>query len=69
MVSDALEPSDDAPGPELEEDLPERTCAQCGHGEGEHVEQDTELPGGTVRRIFCAPCEGFHDFVPDPLDL
>ena len=50
-------------------DGPDRICTECGHGESDHLVQDTEMPGATLRRTFCEPCDGYHDFVPDPRDL
>jgi hypothetical protein len=44
-------------------------CVSCGHEEGAHIVQDSELPGGTMRRTYCQACEAFHDFVPDPRSL
>ena len=59
--------SDLTPEPDLA-DVPGGTCAACGHPENDHVEQDAEVPGGTLRRTFCEVCEDLHDFVLDPRD-
>ena len=59
--------SDLTPDPDLAE-VPGSICAACGHAEGDHVEQDAEVPGGTLRRTFCETCEDLHDFVLDPRD-
>jgi len=42
---------------------PVRVCQQCGHDEDDHIEQDVELFGTTVRRFYCERCENWHDFV------
>lgn len=56
--------------PELEDfGAPERPCRRCGHGDAAHTLQDFELAGQTVRRIYCEPCEDWHDFEPDPADV
>ena len=55
------------PTPERQEVAgPERACGACGHGEDEHLEQEVEVAGDTLRRTFCAGCEDWHDFVPEP---
>ena len=40
-----------------------RACGQCGHVEDDHVEEEIELAGVTVRRVYCEPCESWHEFV------
>lgn len=45
---------------------PHFPCALCGHADVDHVLQDIELAGGTVRRTYCEQCEEWHDFVLDP---
>ncbi len=59
--------TDGTPDPTIG-DAPDRSCATCGHRETDHHEQELEIPGGTLRRVFCEPCDAFHEFVPHPLD-
>jgi len=50
-------------------EMPGRLCATCGHPEADHVVQDAEAPGVTLRRVVCEACGDEHDFVPDPNDV
>ncbi|MEX2446690.1 MAG: hypothetical protein WD734_05055 [Dehalococcoidia bacterium] len=50
----------------METVAPERICQRCQHAEGDHFETDYELAGATARRIYCEPCDDWHDFVPEP---
>ena len=52
------------PGEDRESGAEERACVRCGHADSEHVERDSELPGRTLRRIYCEPCADWHDFLP-----
>jgi hypothetical protein len=43
-----------------------RVCHVCGHAEDEHVEQDAEVAGNTIRRTYCQRCDDWHEFVLEP---
>ena len=49
-----------------DEGAPERVCATCGHGESEHVEQEAEVAGNTLRRTACESCGEWHEFTTAP---
>jgi len=53
--------------PEIEDarGAPDRACAQCGHPGHEHLVREVDVPGNTIREIYCSTCGAICTFVPE----
>lgn len=50
----------------LEQEGPDAACANCGHSGQDHLVQEIEVSGDTIRRTYCQSCDASCEYVPIP---